>query len=153
MSTVIENCDLDWVLNDLKEIQQNIKLLYDHQHSTLNHFQYEVVDKALFDSYEKISSIQKNKVLVLTQEIDKQTADLVINSPTPIFLFYWTLTDGTSFSDYFYKNLNPDIAPCGFLEQLSKLITITKARPLTIYCKTIQDLEYCDIIKKYIESC
>ena len=146
--------DVSWILNELKNIQQGLKLMYDHQHTTLTFDKYSFISTTLNHAYTILENMQHNEViLVKNEELGPRTSDLVSNSLTPIFLFYWTLTDGTTFKDYFHKNLNPDIAPCGFLEQLDELISISRKRPLVLSYSNEQEKSYCDTIKEYIESC
>lgn len=56
------------------------------------------------------------------------------------------------YHQYFYHNLNPDIAPSGFLEQLDHLIQMAKREPVMLGCWCAPKRCHCDTIKGYIEQ-
>ena len=86
--------------------------------------------------------------------LHKSKADLVVMSETPIFEHYKESIGIKSFEEYFHKNLNPDVAPEGFLEQLSNLLEIAKERPLAINLPSCSkhEVHVYNVIKAYIES-
>ena len=144
--------DIGWLLFELNEIHQSMWLIHKHGESDLTSAQFQVINNALTEAAKQISTIGSKRKVFITHDKDVKP-DLVCNGPTPIFLHFWSCPIGTKFEDYFYRNLNPDIAPIGFLEQLDKLLQLAAKKPLVIFT-TCDDneLQYCDIIKQYIES-
>ena len=144
--------DIGWLLLELKEIHSALKLIYQHGHSDLMEVEFYVIDKALETVIDKVEHVSNGRTVVLTHDTyDK--IDLSINSVTPIFVHYWSERRNESFENYFYRNLNPDVAGIGFLEQIAELLRISAERPLKIYAtKQEQEIAYFTVIKKYIES-
>ena len=57
-----------------------------------------------------------------------------------------------SFDRYFQKNLNPDIAPVGFLEYLDEILQATKKGDVTLGCWCAPLRCHCTTIKNYVET-
>jgi len=53
---------------------------------------------------------------------------------------------------YFLGNLNPDVAPVGFLSELDKILQAAKKGDITIGCWCAPKRCHCDTIKEYIDS-
>jgi hypothetical protein len=55
------------------------------------------------------------------------------------------------YNEYFYTNLNPDIAPVGFLECLDDILQAAKTRDITLGCWCAPKRCHCEVIKDYID--
>ena len=97
---------------------------------------------------DKIDSFKKSKVYVTGDP--KIPYSLYLNDNS-IFTKYYDLR-ASSYSNYFHKNLNPDISPPGFLETLDNLISIAKKEVLIIYVTDKLSLDVSMVISKYIEE-
>lgn len=56
------------------------------------------------------------------------------------------------YEKYFYKSLNPDISPRGFLEHLDMILTAANHGPISIGCWCAPKRCHCDTIKTWLES-
>lgn len=144
--------DIGWLMFKLTQIHEDINLLYNFGHSDLKAEEFKVIDSALFKAIETIGNMGKQSKVIVTND-NEVHADLVCNGVTPIFVHYWSCPLDVDFKSYFYKNLNPDYAPVGFLEQLDGLLQLAKQRPLVIFARNDkQEMSYCATIKEYIEA-
>ena len=53
---------------------------------------------------------------------------------------------------HFHENLNPDVAPPGFLEYLDEILQAAKVRDITLGCWCAPQACHCDVIKEYVET-
>jgi hypothetical protein len=56
------------------------------------------------------------------------------------------------YDSYFHQNLNPDVAPPGFLEALDEILTANCERDITLGCWCAPKRCHCETIKKYVDS-
>ena len=144
--------DIRWLLVELKEIHKSLRLIYQHGRSDLLQTEFYIIDKALETVVDKIEHVSNGRTVIVTHDIHDRI-DLSINSITPIFLHFWSERRDESFENYFYRNLNPDVAPVGFLEQVDALLQLSVKRPINIFSlNNPQELAFFKVIKHYIES-
>lgn len=145
-------------LTDIKRLLKEIQILHKsvkhavYGNSDLINTQFYSINTNLEIAIGRIEHLSEGKGVLLTHDIH-DNIDLSINSATPIFLNFWSTCHNLSFEHYFYKNLNPDNAPPGFLEQLDKLIQIAVERSIKVYAiNNEQEINYFNVIKNYIEA-
>ena len=143
--------DVAWVLYELKELHNSLQIIYRSDESTLDYITFKKIDELLNEVTNKVEYAISGKKVIAVHDKNKPV-DLVIGGNTPIFEQYRTSL--LSFSEYFNTCLNPDFAPPGFLEQLSKLLMIAGERPLLVHFSIYdkEELDYFKVIKEYIES-
>jgi hypothetical protein len=54
--------------------------------------------------------------------------------------------------DYFHTNLNPDLAPVGFLEQLDQILRAATFSDISLGCWCVPKRCHCQTIKNYIDA-
>lgn len=56
------------------------------------------------------------------------------------------------YKKWFYTNLNPDIAPVGFLEQLDHTLKTAKRRNVVLGSDVYPESDHCEVILEYLEG-
>ena len=143
-------------LSRLYELQKDLYTIFINQKSELTQKEYlklahilHAAERSIIEMAGGIEFMSKTKVLV---EDSPKYWDFDCNGLSPIMLFYHTDKKG-NFDNFFHANLNPDVAPVGFLEELDKLITIKKKRDVVLKCNNATGNKKCPcaIIKSYLE--
>ena len=133
------NAHMEGVLEQVKSLNKLVKILYKKNLLGIGEDSYEKVKKSLRTAEKTIKE--------LSLEGDVST------SGSAIFSGYLKDVRVENFEDYFYKNLNPDVAVFGFLEELDKLIAISKKRKIIVVENSTDiDTEYVKVLKDYLHS-
>ena len=78
---------------------------------------------------------------------------LSIDVSTKIFKPFEDSNSEESFEEYFNRNLNPDLSAPGFLEELDKLIQLSRNHPICIgFNSNESELIQLRILKAYLHS-
>lgn len=90
--------------------------------------------------------------------IDRDSIDFICDRSSPVGnpsqMGYKKNRDDVceDYIDYFYHNLNPDLAPPGFLEYLDKILQAAQKRDIILGCWCAPRRCHCDTIKQYVEA-
>ncbi len=78
-------------------------------------------------------------------------ADIATFSDNGIFSPFKSQECNDIFKAYFYRSLNPDYAPVGFLETLDHLLQIAKIRPVIIATGgSDKEMEYAKVLEEFL---
>ena len=102
-------------------------------------------------------SNKTHKITVLgMMDSSRATFDLgstsVLNNPYEVRTPGSARTNVKHFKAYFYRNLNPDIAPPGFLEKLDVIVNTARVTDITLGCFSQSSECHCHVVKEYVEN-
>lgn len=138
----------EWLYAEVSRLNNSLSLLYENDKTSLRYNDFVKIDKAINELLITIKETKNKKYALIVYQKDI-FSDITPNNDSSIFSNF---TNKTSFEEYFHTNLNPDLSPAGFLEELSYLLNISEERPVVIFCPDKPLEEQCLVLKNYIES-
>lgn len=132
---------INWISSQIKQLNKLVKIFYVDSTSNVSSDEYKKIRAALHTAEHTINEILPK-------------CDISTHGCSSIFAPYaMEEKEKISFEEYFNKNLNPDIALPGFLEELDELIQITKIRKVVISTNGTEiEMEQAKVLQDYLSS-